>query len=274
MRTPHWLPWLCGGLLLFWAACDSAPGPEPLDQRPPTLSEFSFSPHNIILEQLPPEQIEGEEIVIPLDLSIVAKAPSGTIGEVSYVVQSPLSTLEPLATGTLSAAGGSRYTATETIRIPQAEVGTYTVLVYAVDSNRRLSGESRGSIKYVASGQPPVIEAVEAPDTIARPGPGEPDKTLQIVAVVSDPDGLNNILRVEFWNATAPNQKVLLCDDGGGQPCGPSSDSGDEVANDGRFTQTVFLTANNAPGTNTFIFQATDRSGLVSETVEKQITVE
>jgi hypothetical protein len=46
------------------------------------------------------------------------------------------------------------------------------------------------------------------------------------------------------------------------------------VAGDGRYTRTVFLLSTNQAGTNTFAFQATDRSGLVSEVVTRDIVVE
>ena len=98
--------------------------------------------------------------------------------------------------------------------------------------------------------------------------------SLAFVAVVSDPDGLANVQKVEFWNVNTPTQRLLLCDDGGGQPCGSSPDSGDETAGDGRYTLTVFVASTNNPGVNTFAFQATDRAGLTSNVIEKEITVE
>jgi hypothetical protein len=46
------------------------------------------------------------------------------------------------------------------------------------------------------------------------------------------------------------------------------------VAGDGRFTLTVQVESANAPGENTFAFQAFDRSNLESEVVLKSITVQ
>ena len=56
---------LVAGALLWMglvAGCDSAPGPEELDRRSPVLSDFSFSPSGVVLEQLPPDQIDGEAV--------------------------------------------------------------------------------------------------------------------------------------------------------------------------------------------------------------------
>ncbi|MDX1546761.1 MAG: hypothetical protein R3247_07230 [Rhodothermales bacterium] len=269
-----------GGVLLLAAlvaACDTAPGPEPLDRRPPTLTDFAFAPQRVVFGLLPPEQIDGDSVRIPLSLAVTASSPDVPIAEVRYVVQAPGGLAEPLATGTLRPTGQNRYEATRTVSLPAIEPTTYTVLVYAVDQAERLSGEARGQLTYVRQfepGSPPVIDAVEAPDTITRPAPGEPAIALSIVAVVSDADGLGTVEKVEFWNVNTPNQRIPLCDDGGGLPCGPASSSGDATAADGRYTQTVFLTSDNAAGTNTFAFQATDRSGLTSAVVEKTITVE
>lgn len=91
-------------------------------------------------------------------------------------------------------------------------MGPYTVLVYAVDDEERLSNQVRGTLWFWATGGPPVIEEVQVLDTLRRPAPGEPPVVFQVVARVSDPDGLENILRVELRvNNGAP---ILLCDDG------------------------------------------------------------
>ncbi|HMB90636.1 MAG TPA: hypothetical protein VKP65_07305 [Rhodothermales bacterium] len=268
--------WLCG-LLIMLAGCDSAPGPESLALRPPVLSDFAFSPQRVVFDELPPSQINGDEVEVPVEISVIATGPDRPVDRVEYVIQTPFSSTSALLTGIMTSAGGNRYTASATISISADEIANYTVVVYAVDTDSRLSGEARGQIRYTRTfeqGDPPVIDAIEAPDTVTRPAAGEPATTLSIVAVVSDPDGLNNIQRVEFWNVNTPNNKIPLCDDGGDQPCGVSTDSGDEMANDGRYTRVIFITSTNTPGVNTFAFQATDRSGLTSEIVQKQITVQ
>lgn len=270
-------PLLCrlGGLLLlglFGAACDTAPGPDPVDVQPPTVSDFRFTPDLVNFEQLPPEQQVGERARIPLSLSVRAADPDGRVAEVRYVVQYAQDPLRPVQEGVLALTGPAQYGTAATLELPRSNVGAYTVLVYAVDDEGRLSNQVRGLLRFYASGQPPVVEAVELPARIERPAPGEPDKLLRIVATVRDPDGLANVLRVEMRpNGGAP---ILLCDDGGQGACGGFSSSGDETAGDGRYTITVRLAASNQPGTNVFDFQAFDRSGLASAVVSRSIIVE
>ena len=278
MPKATWGAAACVGVLLgLMAACDSAPGPEQLGLRPPLLQDFTFSPQRVVFGVLPPEQIVGDSVRVPLEVSVTAFGPERRIEEVAYVVQSPFSSVEPIATGTLESQGGNRYTASTTITLSALDVASYPIVVYAVDQTQRVSGEVRGQIDYLRifdPGDPPVVEEIIAPDTLQRPAVGQPPATLPLIAVVSDPDGLTDVEKVEFWNVDTPNNRFELCDDGGGQPCGGATDSGDETAGDGRYTLTVFIASTNALGTNTFVFQAIDRAGLRSETVQKQITVE
>ena len=67
-------------------------------------------------------------------------------------------------------------------------------------------------------------------------------------------------------NTAAPADRFDLVDDG--------LNGGDDVAGDGRYTITVQVASDNAPGPRVFAFQATDRAGLESNVVEKTITIE
>ena len=277
MRNTTWVLAVSIGVVLgLVAACDTAPGPEQLGVRPPRLQDFSFSPQRVVFALLPPEQIVGDSVEVPLSLSVTALGPEEPIDEVIYVVQSPFSLTEPLASGMMQAEGGNRYTASLTLRISALDVRNYTVLVYAVDQARRVSGEVRGQLEYVRSfepGDPPVIDEIAAPDTLQRPAEGQPGVSLPLIALVSDADGLSDVEKVEFWNIDTPNNRFLMCDDGGLRPCGASEESGDGVAGDGRFTRRIFIESTNALGVNSLAFQATDRAGLTSEIVQKEIAI-
>ncbi|MDQ7040008.1 MAG: hypothetical protein Q9M35_03615 [Rhodothermus sp.] len=269
MRPICWLLGLAGGLL--WG-CDTLPGAPSLNERPPVVSNLSFAPDSVDFNALPAEQVRGDTALIPLTIAVTARDPDGQVVQVAFVVRAPFSTTEPVATGTLEAVGNDRYAGGTTLRLHRAQVGPYTVLVYAVDDARRLSNQVRGTLWFWATGGPPVIEAVQVPDTLQRPAPGEPPVIFQVVAQVSDPDGLENILRVELRvNNGAP---ILLCDDGSEGVCGGIPNSGDAVAGDGLFTVTLALASDNAPGTYTFAFQAIDRIGLTSEEVRRDVVVE
>lgn len=263
LRLPHrprlWWPALvvfCLGL----AACDSAPGIRPVGQRAPVLSGFGLTPTDVSSDGLPAGwTMEDGTATGPITVSANASDPDGNVAGVFYVVQSPYDNTQPLAQGPLEATGGAGYAATFPVSIPAGAVGNYTVLVYAVDDDGLLSGETRGLLRFGGTGQPPVIDAVEA-----DPNPLTPPATLRLIATASDPDGLENISAVRV---TTPNgQTFSLFDDGASQ--------GDAVADDGRFTAAFDVPAGVAPGTQTFSFQAFDRSGLSSEVVTLDVTVQ
>lgn len=261
-----WVFLLCSTFILL-VSCDTAPGPARSDNRPPVLSDFSFSPQIVSLSDVPENQIEGDMVRIPVTMQVAARDDDGSVTEVTFTVRSPISGKPLIAVGSLEQVSEGQYATTADVRIPTAEVGKYTVLLQAVDDEGALSNDARGMLSFADLGSSPVIEAVEMPESIQRPAPGETDAVLQIVAVVSDPDGLNNIARVTMRNPNRPNLPAFdLLDDGGAL-------SGDEVAGDGRYTITVRISSDNEQGTNTFLFQAFDRAGLSSSIVEKQITV-
>ncbi len=262
---------LLGGVL---AGCDSAPGPPSPDQRPPVLFDFDFSPRSVVFEQLPPDQVAGDLVRVPLELSVAARDLDGDLESVRFLVQPPFSGTETVAAGEMTPAGEGRFTATATVEIPKSDVGVYSVIVFAVDRAGQMSNQARGTFAFEATGEPPVIEEVELPERVTRPAPGEDPVLIPIVATVSDPDGLANVARVEMEVVSA-GIVLQLCDDGGDGACNTGfGSSGDETAGDGRFTLTIQLDSSNAPGETTFEFRAIDRAGLESETVTRTITVE
>lgn len=259
VRFWSWSALVLCALLLF-SACDSAPGPARIDVQAPTLADFSFSPQAVNAEQLPEGwSDDGTTITGRIEVSVTADDPDGDVRIVNYVVQSPLSAVEPLATGRLNRNGGI-YSATIDLSFPKGAVGAYTVLVYAIDDDNLQSGEIRGLLRFSAEGNPPVIETITADPDVVTPD----TETLQFVVTVSDPDGLDNISRVQVM---VPNgQTFNLFDDGATQ--------GDATPGDGQYTTTFDVSGGATSGTQTFSFQAFDRTGLASEVVDYDITVE
>jgi hypothetical protein len=258
-------------LLIGWSVsgCDSVPGTEGGSQRPPSVAELSYSPSHVVFDLLPPEQVDADRAKIPLQIEVAVQDVGSGIAEVGFVVQSPIRPGTPLIAGAMTPVGGGRYRATPVLEIPKGEVGEYMVVVFASGRGGQVSNQVRGTLVFAASGRPPVIHAVEAPDVVVRPAAGEPARLVRIVAVVSDPDGLENISRVVMWNVDRPGNLLHLRDDGA-----RTGASGDELAGDGRYTITVTVESTNQPGANTFAFQATDRTGLTSDVIHKTITVE
>lgn len=259
-----WSGALLCSLLLLLGACDTAPGVPTIEGNAPVLSGFAYAPDTLDVAGLG-EGAEDGIAEVPLEIEVTARDPEGALRQVGFVVRSPIPGARPLQSGRLQPVEGTadRYRAGTTLRIPIAEVGLYTIRVFALDEEGLLSNEVRGTLSFTARGRRPIIEEVVVPERVQRPSEGE--TSIAFVAVVSDPDGLANISSVRFWNVTAPDQTFDLRDDGQG---------GDETAGDGRYTATVTIASTNNPGSNTFAFQATDRSGLTSGVVERTITVE
>lgn len=241
--------------ILALSACDQAPGLLDDAGTPPELSDFSFSPHQFIA---PPGDAS---IVVPLSMEVTVRDPDHDVETVSFVVFGDTT----IAEGVLALGTGGRYAGRSDVIVPAGEIGVYTVLVFAEDLEGMLSNQVRGMMHVSAEGAPPVINMVVAPDTLRRPGPGEPAKLLELVAVVSDPNGLANIASVEFWNVTRPGEKIGMFDEG---------TDGDAEAADGRYTRIVQITSSNEPGEVSLAFQARDRAGLLSDIVETTVVVE
>lgn len=252
-------------LLVALASCDSAPGPPDGSSVPPSVSGFSYTPRSINVLETPPSQFSGENVRVLFTVGVDAVDADGTISEVVLVLRSPTVDAEPVLTQRMNGSGNGPYELIREVELPRGETGNYTLLVYAVDDDGQLSNLVRGTFTLENRGEPPVIEAVEAPDTVQRPPAGE-QTLIEIVAVVSDPDGLANISRVMLWNTAAPADRFDLFDDG--------INGGDETAGDGRYTITVQVASDNVPGPRVFAFQAIDRAGFESNVVEKTITIE
>lgn len=256
------------GLTLFaalLAGCDQAPGVEPPGGDPPVLTQFEFDPHSVKLGD-PDVEETGEQVRFSLSMRVNVDDPDDDVERVAYVVQSPFSGRAPLSEGELSRGSGSQYSRSATVTVPKGEVGVYTLLVYAVDETGSLSDNVRGMLTFSGQGDPPVILDVAAPDTIRRPAEGADPVVLRLSATVTDPDGLSSISEVVFWNVARPASVIPMADDG--------ISFGDERENDGVYTRTVQIESGNEPGPTVLAFQATDRSGLKSNVVEKTIIVE
>ncbi len=263
-------------LIVTLSACDSVPGPSPIDQRPPQIETFSLAPQRIVYALLDEEAIDGDSVTVELSLTVTVQASDTPVAQVTFAILSPDTTAAPILAGILPNSATNIYSGTVNVTLSALEIQSYPVLVYVTDTDNQIGGEARSSVTYVRSfepGSPPVIEDLPIPATIQRPDDGDPARSLSFVAEVSDADGLKDIEQVEFWNETSPGTRFLLCDDGGRRTCGSSAESGDVTAGDGLFTRRVFISSDNALGTNTFVFEATDHAGLRSQQVHHTVEI-
>ena len=263
--------------IVYGAACDSVPDSLlETSERLPQITEFSITPQRVDFAFLDQSTIEGDSVHISLDMMVEVVSLGSPLAQVSYAILSTDTTGVPLRTGSLSSKGDGIHTGRANITLSALDVESYPVLVYAIDANNRLGGEARTALEYVRTFEPsfpPVIEELIIPERIQRPAAGEPAQSLIFIAEVSDPDGLNNVRTVEFWNESDPDTRYPLCDDGNLSPCGSSIESGDVEAGDGLYTRTVFILSSNSLGFNTFIFEAIDRAGLRSQQVSHTVEI-
>lgn len=248
------------------SGCDTAPGPADAIERPPVVSSFSYAPKQLNLVDVAPGELDDGTIDVAFTASVAVDTRGGAVSldRVIFVLRPPTQNAAPVAFERMDSAGNDLYEINQTLTLDAGEVGNYLMSIYAVDINGQLSNQVLGTFQLINEGSPPVIDSLVVPDTIVRPTTGEKEELF--IAVVSDPDGLNNIAGVAFWNVTRPDLTFSLFDDG--------ESSGDETAGDGRYTTTVVIGSSNAAGINRFAFQATDRAGLKSEVVVKEITIQ
>ena len=243
---------------LLLTGCDGIPENSTVSGLPPTLSGFSFSPNFVDLA-VADKNSDGDALV-SLSVTVTASDPETDIQEVVLTVASPIANQDPVVTESLLVTTGSEYSINYDMVLPAAELGIYTVRVTAYDSNANLSNQVRGNLLFTStSGSPPVVTAFEAfPEVVTPPA------TLKMVATVTDPDGIANILSVLI--TTPNNQELEMFDDG--------ITSGDDVASDGMYTASFDVPVGVTPGVQTFSVKAVDRSGLESDTVEKDVTIQ
>lgn len=271
MRNPSALLFIIF-LILVVQGCDTAPGTGVDDNSAPVLSNLSFSPSSVLLDNLPPGSVQDGVASFTLRVQVDVEDEDGDLDRVFILIQPPISSQDPIASEEIAVSENGRISVDISLQIALAETGTYAVQAFASDRAGTLGNKVLGSLIIDAASEPPVIDAIDIPDRVTRPAPGEPAIQIPIVAHVSDPDGLANILRVEVSvNGSSP---LFLCDDGGAGSCNDGSSSGDAVAGDGQFTLTIQLDSSNEAGDNVFVFKAIDRAGLESDTVTRTIVVE
>lgn len=266
---------ILSALLLLLGACDTAPGPEDAGGIPPVVSDLTFSPGAVLVDELPPEDVSGGKAFVQVTAEVVARDRDGDLARVSWVLRGPQAGSSEIAGGDLEAQGAGLYRLEEKVGFPTAIPGRYTLLVFAYDRSGRLGNDVRGVIDVQSVGTPPEILGIEMPERVVRPADGQPPVPVVLVVTASDPDGLANILRVEARvDGGAP---LNLCDDGGEGACNPiltQASSGDAAAGDGRFTVTLQVESSNSAGPRIFTFEAVDRSGLRSEVVERTLDIQ
>ena len=263
MRIPTRLV-LYTAITVALASCDSAPGLNPENTPAPSVSGLLYSPTFVDLSMVSPQDTVGGVVPVTIDISVSVSDSDDNLRSVEYLLQSPLLGAPVIDQQDFTSSGSGQYGLSTVVEIPVGAIGLYTVLVFATDEAGNISNQVRGLLNFGSSepfGTAPVVEMVEA-----SPEPAIPGQVLQMIATVSDAEGLNNILEVLISTENLSNLQML--DDGG------VGGTGDAIAGDGRFTASFGIPADQPPDTTEFFVQAFDRNGLSSEIVSKEVAVQ
>ena len=252
------------------SACDSAPGTQDLSRSAPVVKNIQVAPDFLALDLIGDTAgVVTTDVSVALDVSDA----DGDLSMVFIIIGSPIPGGSHVGEAELALQTNSRVEVTVSVSIPSGQAGLLSVTAFASDEDGRMSNRIFSSIEVTSGSEPPSIDQIDIPDRVTRPSQGQPAIDVQIVAHVSDPDGIGNVAFVEVL----VNGRVTprLCDDGGQGTCNTGfGSSGDVAVGDGLFTLTIQIEASNAAGVNTFEFTAVDRSGLRSSTVIRTIAVD
>lgn len=260
-----------GGIFLM-PGCDSAPGPEDLSQSAPELRPATdfITPEVIDSQML--AVVDGR-ITTSISVQFSVSDADNDLSKAFVIVQSPVAGQDAVGELEFDIPGNGHYSVQVSVTFDEGAAGLYQVVAFAADAGGRMSNRVFGMLQVTSGSEPPVITLIEIPSQVSRPAAGQPAICVKIIAHVTDPDGADNVLRVEVIVNGAVT--LQLRDDGAQGSC-PSGigGSGDATSGDGQFTLTITLDSDNKPGDNIFEFTAIDRSGLRSETLTRIIKVD
>ena len=236
----------------------------------PVLLSASVAPQTIDTDTIKVGPTRKPDDLLPLHLSASAGLPfpatPGASNHAMYAV-TVNENGQPIASGELTAQGGSGGGANDTLRfggnveitIPRSTVGTLWVSIWGELAGGIRSTESRLPVTVVRLNRPPVLSNLHAPDTVVTS-----QMTAFLITVqAADTNGLSDIKSV--FRIT-PSEKIYFLNDSGV--------NGDAVAADGIYTETVSLVPPPPRGSYLFRFQAVDRLGDSSNVLTHIIVVD
>lgn len=151
--------------------------------------------------------------------------------------------------------------------------GYYTTKYYVQEQDNELRQIATGKFKY-NNGQDnevPIVSNLQMPDSI------QAGETIVFSVDVSDGNGLNDIESV-YYQTYNPNGELIVNSQGISKfplfDDGKTSENGDVTAGDGKFTVTLTFPSSAQHGIWRFVFQARDRSGVLSNTIDHNILIQ
>ncbi len=204
----------CGGVLLFplafaliaIAGFEKRAG-SVVDSvgRPPILLQAEISPSSINSDSINVGGSRNPADVLSLTTTISARVTSSSDNPVSYVrfsLKDPSSNqsisdgeLLDSGAGVDRTMGDSLFTGKATFQLQRVEVGVFRVEIQAESQNGFQSNTIVASLKVFRGNRPPVLSALDAPDTLTL---ANQTQLLTLRIKAADPDGLSDVVRVVF----------------------------------------------------------------------------
>jgi len=136
------------------------------------------------------------------------------------------------------------------VSIARSVVGEVGITIYAETREGYRSNHYTKNVRLIRQNQPPEIVHVEAPDTIDT-ATIEDETIISFIVFTEDPDGADDVVRVESYNIQPNNNRVNL----------PNLTK----VTDGEFRIDIPFPSDAIRGTHRFHFTAFDRLGEASE---------
>lgn len=167
--------------------------------------------------------------------------------------------------------GDSVYTGTVHFSVKRSYFGKLNI---SVSGGSAIATSPSISIPYTVTrnNRPPIVDSVDVPDTLVV---GSSIQLLNLFAYVRDEDGSADIAQVFFRSYLLPDttngsNPFSLYDDGGENKADGNTD---KIPGDGKYTLTVQFPPTAIKGTRRFVFQASDKSGALSNSVKHDIII-
>jgi hypothetical protein len=139
-------------LAVLLAACDTGPGPTPLDQAPPTVSDLRIAPDTVRVADLPSDQVVDGQALVELDLQVEARDADGSVNRVLVIIEPAYG---PSAAGItqLNRLDGVRYGGRRGYSVAADQADVFTIRALAIDNDSLTSNEAVGQF-YVLPADP------------------------------------------------------------------------------------------------------------------------
>ena len=130
------------------AACDTAPGPTPLNQQQPVVSALVVSPDTVRAADLPADQVSNGQALIDITIEVTARDGDGAIDRVLVFIDPTYGASSP-GLAQLSRLEGNRYGGTRRYPMATGDADVLTIRAFAVDNDSLTSNQVAAQIHYL-----------------------------------------------------------------------------------------------------------------------------